>query len=122
MMRIGQSMASNWPLSMITVPQLAASLPLIADVYDAHRVSQTSAVGNWLETIRGAFGEFLERRHFYNEIAVSNKSKINSMTNQAAANAFSHALEQTAEDSSTIDKHYFYTVPVFNLFQRSVSR
>lgn len=117
MIRIPMPSSSNWPSSFLSVPVLARALPAICEVYDGHRVSQTSAVGTGIESLRGAIGEFVERRHFYNEIELGERRTLNNMMDEQAQAAFARALGQTAGPTTpSLQNHRFYTTDVRNLY------
>lgn len=67
---------SSWGASFILNPQLCLALPEYSQTWDFGRIAPTSAVGSVADAIRGSAGEFLERKHFYNEIIPKKNVKL----------------------------------------------
>ncbi|MCQ3007930.1 MULTISPECIES: YcaO-like family protein [Pseudomonas syringae group genomosp. 2] len=121
MINITQPSGSNWPSNFMLTPQIARGLPALAQAFDHHRVAPTSAVGTPREAICGTVGEFMERRHFYNEVVPEQRRTISEMMPPDAADAYIAALRQTAQVAlrPSIASHQFSCNEVFNLFSHS---
>ncbi len=116
-MRLINSSGSVWPGSFLMIPQVASRLPAVSEVFDGHRVPQTSAVGKGIESLRGAIGEFMERRHFYNEVKMGASLKLSDMMEGDALSSFLNALRQTSvKGAPAVEGHSFFTAQAFNLF------
>lgn len=117
MLNLIRPRVSAWPSSLILNPQLLLALPEYAQTWDYGRISPSSAVGSVGESIRGAVGEFLERKHFYNEIIPTSTSRLDESMSHAETQSFIKALLQTSKKSrDEILCHKFQTSQVFNLF------
>lgn len=117
-MHLYHSGGSNWPISIKTIPTISVNLPSFTEAYDGDRISSTSALGNQKEAINGTIGEFLERRHFYNEPFTKKSMMLSDMfKNSNVLDAFVKMFQQTANsDSPNIDSYKFYSTQAFNLF------
>ncbi len=118
MINIKHSNGSSWPANFMLVPRTNIGLPELAQAYDYHRVAPTSAVGNANQAICGAVGEFMERRHFYNEVTPEKELTISEMMPEIAALSYIDVMQQTAlnDFKGSIQSHRFQSNSVFNLF------
>lgn len=121
MINLTQPVGTNWPSKFMLIPQFTSSLPELAQAYDHHRIAPTSAVGTTLEAICGTIGEFLERRHFFNEVIPDKLLTLSDMVPIEAEDAYSAALMQTAQEKlrPSIRSHQFSCNQVFNLFSHA---
>ena len=109
--------SSNWPFLFMSIPQITSELPAISETYDGHRTPPTSAVGTRVASLCGAMGEFMERRHFYNEIKMGTPMKLSEMMDSDAFLSFVNVFRQTAcKDAPEIKNHMFFSTQVYNLF------
>jgi hypothetical protein len=121
MINIFQNGMSCWPQSFQLASNTATALPFLGQTFDYHRVSPTSAVGSIEGSICGAVGEYLERKHFYNEVAIDGYSEICNLEglNNDSKHAFLRLIRQTMRkdlNSGSLKKHKFTTVTAFSVF------
>ncbi|QHM74896.1 hypothetical protein C7M52_00840 [Mixta theicola] len=117
MINLYSNIMSSWPASIVMSPKLSRLTPSIAQIWDYERISPASAVGSSLKSLQGAIGEYLERKHFFNEIVPASQKKIVDMMPESWAQAFIKVLKQTsAEDEDAIKRHTFNASHVVNMF------
>lgn len=108
---------SSWGASLISNPQPCLALPEYSQTWDYGRIAPSSAVGNVAESIRGATGEFLERKHFYNEVVPTAMHRLDESLDQKESQSFVKALLQTSErNEESILNHEFRASTVYNIF------
>ncbi|MEY2336594.1 YcaO-like family protein [Acidithiobacillus ferrianus] len=83
----------------------------------------TLAVGTTIEAICGTVGEFMERRHFFNEVIPEKLLTLSEMVPFEAVYAYTTALCQTSKENLrlSIESHQFLCNQVFNLFSHTQS-
>lgn len=117
MINIYSELMSSWPASVVLAPKLSRLTPSFAQVWDYERIAPSSAVGSTVKSVQGAVGEYLERRHFFNEIRAVSTRKLHEMMPESSANAFVRALTQTSQlTEEHVSSHPFATVRAFNAF------
>lgn len=117
MINLYRNVTSLWPAALVLSPRLNTKIPMLCQVYDFDRVSPSSSVGNTRDAIQGSVGEFLERKHFYNEIKINAKVKsLDEMMSSKEVTIFIDAIKQTScLSENNIKKHKFHTLPVLNI-------
>lgn len=123
MINLAQPIGSIWPSNLMLTPQIARELPALAQAFDHHRVAPTSAVGTSREALCGTIGEFMERRHFYNEVTPEKLLRLADMMPIEAVQTYTAALTQTTQEKlrPSIESHQFSCNRVFNLFSHAMS-